>query len=58
MRDFQAIVLAATVTDDDFAVICYQVKAKQPGQALLKVVSLVQNRDDYAELYSISRRFR
>jgi hypothetical protein len=57
-RNFQAVVLAAAVTDDDFTVIYDPVKVKQSGQTFVETISFVQNRDDYAELNSISRLFR
>jgi len=57
-RNFQAIVLAAAVTDEDIAAILATSKAKQPGQAFIEMVGFVQNRDDYAELNSIGRGFR
>ena len=57
-RNFQAVVLAATITDDDFAVIYDPAKAKQACQALFEAAGLVQNRDDYAELNSIVRHFK
>jgi hypothetical protein len=57
-RNFQAFVLAAAVTDDDFAVIFDPAKAKQPGQAFIEMVGFVQDRDDYAEPNTISRLYR
>ena len=57
-RNFKAVVLAAAVTDDDFAVIYDPTKAKQPGQAFIEMVGFVQYRDDYAEPNSITRCFR
>jgi hypothetical protein len=40
-RNLQAIVLAAAITDDDFAVIFDPAKAKQPGQARIEMVGFV-----------------
>jgi hypothetical protein len=53
--NFQAVVLAAAVTEDDFAVFLDPATTKQPGQALIEGVGLVENRDDYAELNSVIR---
>jgi len=57
-RNCQAAILAAAVTDDDFAVIVDPARAEQLGQAFIEMIGFVQNRDDYAEPYSFCRADR
>ena len=47
-RNFQTVIIAAAVTDDDLATIGYEGQGEQARQVLVEAIGLVQNRNNDA----------
>ena len=56
--NIQTAVVATTIADDNFSMICHPVQREQPGEALIEAVCFVQDRNDDAELWAVRQELR